>query len=54
MTANILNDQVHSFETTSVEFEFESLDGKYKLLQQIVTGSLKRLNWNTIASKWHH
>ena len=45
----VLNCQVNFFETTPVEFEFESLDGKVKrAIQAIranrVTGSLKPLN----------
>ena len=59
MTANILNGQVDFFETTPLKFELESLDGKVKRTIQAftanrVTGSLKPLNWNFTASKWHH
>ena len=58
VTVNMLNGQVDSFETTPVEFELESLDGKVKRTKQAtanrVTGSLKPLNWNSVASKWHH
>ena len=42
-----------------MEFELESLDRKVKktikaFTVNSVTGSLKPLNWNLIASKWHH
>lgn len=49
MTVIVLNCQVDFFETTPVEFEFESLDGKVKraiqaITANCVTGSLKPLN----------
>ena len=58
MTVNILNGRVDFFETTLVEFELESLDGKVKRTIQAftanrVTGSLKPPNWNFAGSKWH-
>ena len=49
VTVNMLYGQVDSFETTPVEFELESLDGKVARTIQAftgnrVTGSLKPLN----------
>ena len=49
VTVIVLNCQVDFFETTPVEFEFESLDGKVKraiqaITANCVTGSLKPLN----------
>ena len=46
----MLNGQVDSFDTTPLEFELESLDGKVKRTIQAftanrVTGTLKPLNW---------
>ena len=59
VTVNILKGQVDSFETTLVEFELESLDEEVKKTMQAfianrVAGSSKPLNWNLMASKWHH
>ena len=59
VTVNKLNGQAEILQTTTVEFQLESLDGKVKtkidaLTVKQVTGNLKPINWAAMAKKWKH
>ena len=59
VTANVLNGQTETFETTPVEVELESLDGNVKttinaFTTERVTGNMKVIDWGKYAAKCTH
>ena len=59
VTVNVLNGQTETFETTPVEVELESLDGKVKttisaFTAEQVTGNMKVIDWEKYAAKCTH
>ena len=59
VTVNVLNGQTETFETTPVEFELESMNGKVAtkmiaFMAERVTGSMKVIDWEKHVGKWSH
>ena len=57
MTVNVLNGQTETFETTSVEFKLESMNGNVAtkmsaFTAERVTGSMKVIDWQKHVGKW--
>ena len=54
-----MNVRSDSLETMSVEFGFKSIHGKVDIKVDAftagrVTGSMKAINWRSLANKWNH
>ena len=59
VTANVLNGQTETFETTPVEVDLESLDGNVKttinaFTAERVTGNMNVIDWGKYARKCTH
>ena len=59
VTVNKLNGQAEMLETTPVEFQLQSIDGRVDTSIEAftvkrVTGKLKPVNWTALAKKWKH